>query len=174
MVDAQTVSIIFAGLSIGVAAIYYALTLRNTRKNQELQLETRQAQLFMEVYKEFSSPSFLLRFQDIRNNIVRDIDKYREEFGDLQRTDPERYAGWISLGTWFEGLGTLLKHGLIDPNMVYDMMGGVVFRYWNARRIVIEEMQKIDPHYGEYIAYLQGEMARIAKIKNPERDIHAL
>jgi hypothetical protein len=36
MVDAQTVSIVFAGLSIGIAAIYYTLTIRNSQRNQEL------------------------------------------------------------------------------------------------------------------------------------------
>ena len=43
MVDAQTISIIFAGVSMGVAAIYYTLNLRNT-------IKTRQAQLFMSLY----------------------------------------------------------------------------------------------------------------------------
>ena len=153
---------------------YYVLTVQNAKKNQNQQLETRQAQLFMEIYKEFSSPDFLTRFFDVRNNIVEDYEKYVEKFGDLQETDIERYAGWISLGTWFEGLGTLLRFGLIDSEMVYDMMGGVVFRYWNARSVVIREVQKRDPHYGEHIVYLQSEMEKIAKVKHPDRDIYSL
>ena len=58
MVDAQTISIIFAGASIGVAALYYTLTLRNTQRAQQLQLETRQAQLFMQAYNRFTEKEF--------------------------------------------------------------------------------------------------------------------
>ena len=174
MITIETISIVFTGLSISLAAFYYINTLRNTRRTQELQLETRQAQLFMEIYKEFSSPDFISRFMDVRNNIVEDYDKYQEEFGDLQRTDLKRYSEWISLGTWFEGLGTLLEFGLIDSNMVYEMMGGVDIRFWNARKIVIEEVQKVDPHYGEKIRYLYDEMVNIAKLRHPERNISNL
>jgi hypothetical protein len=174
MIELSVIRDLVAIFGVIAGFTYYVMTVQNARKNQQQQLDTRQAQLFMEIYKEFSSPDFLTRFFDVRNNRAEDYEKYVEKFGDLQETDIERYAGWISLGTWFEGLGTLLQFGLIDPNMVYEMMGGVVFRYWNARRVVIEEVQKIDPHYGEYIMYLQSEMEKIAKVKHPDRDIYSL
>lgn len=39
------------GIIIGVA--YYVMNIENNRKNQELQLETRQAQLLMAVYERY-------------------------------------------------------------------------------------------------------------------------
>ena len=37
-------------VGILVAVIYHIMTLQNTRKNQQLTLETRQTQLFMQAY----------------------------------------------------------------------------------------------------------------------------
>ena len=51
MVDAQTISIIFAGVSIGLAAIYYMMTLRN-------QDRTRQTQLFMSLFETYMEESY--------------------------------------------------------------------------------------------------------------------
>ena len=45
----QTISIIFAVISFGIASIYYALTLRRAAKDRQTTLETRQAQLFMQI-----------------------------------------------------------------------------------------------------------------------------
>ena len=47
MVTVETISIVFTGLSISLAAFYYISTLRNAQRTQQMQLETRQAQLFM-------------------------------------------------------------------------------------------------------------------------------
>ena len=41
-----------AGILVGIA--YYIMTIRNQQKNQDMQLETRQAQLFMQIYNRFN------------------------------------------------------------------------------------------------------------------------
>lgn len=46
-------------LSLGVGVIYYIMTLQNTRRNQQLTLETRQAQLLMQIYQELISEANL-------------------------------------------------------------------------------------------------------------------
>jgi hypothetical protein len=51
----QTIGILMTGVSLTIAAAYYTLTLRNTQKNQQLQLETRQAQLYMGLVNTFNS-----------------------------------------------------------------------------------------------------------------------
>ena len=45
------------GLLVGI--FYYVMTLRNQQKNQQLALETRQAQLFMNIYdRRLNNPNF--------------------------------------------------------------------------------------------------------------------
>ena len=50
--DLVTIFGVIAGFS------YYALTVQNNRKNQDQQLETRQAQLFMNIYDTYSSKQY--------------------------------------------------------------------------------------------------------------------
>ena len=49
MVTVETVSIVFTALSISLAAFYYINTLRNTQRNQQLAMETRKAQHYMQM-----------------------------------------------------------------------------------------------------------------------------
>ena len=57
----QTLIMFIQAAGIIVAVIYHVMTLRNTRKNQQLQLETRQAQLIMQLWDTY-------------------IEKYRESY----------------------------------------------------------------------------------------------
>jgi hypothetical protein len=56
------------------------MALRNTRKKQQLTLETRQAQLFMQVYSVFFSTEFHRNFWDVIDNWdFTDADDFREK-----------------------------------------------------------------------------------------------
>lgn len=37
-----------------------------------------------------------------------------------------------SLGTYFEGIGVLVKRNLVDPSMVDDLMSGRFIDFWEA------------------------------------------
>ncbi len=58
MIDLQTILTYLTLISVPVGVIYHIMTLRNTRKNQLLQLETRQTQLYMQVLNKVSSLEF--------------------------------------------------------------------------------------------------------------------
>ncbi len=45
----QAVSYIMGSLGVFVAAVYYILNIQNNKKNQEMQIETRQFQLLMQM-----------------------------------------------------------------------------------------------------------------------------
>ena len=51
-VTIQTLGILLTGFSVSLAAVYYTMTLRN-------QTETRQAQLFMQLFQLFNSKDWL-------------------------------------------------------------------------------------------------------------------
>ncbi len=100
MVDAQTISIIFAGVSIGVAALYYTLTLRNTQRAQQLQLETRQAQLFMQAYSKFIDREFQKSFFEIVHQWEwDDYDDFMAKYG--LKTNSEETSKWGSVLAYF-------------------------------------------------------------------------
>ena len=61
----QTLLTYLTLISVPVGVFYHIMTLRNTGKNQEMQLETRQAQLFMQIYQEMSSPEHYKRSDEL-------------------------------------------------------------------------------------------------------------
>ncbi len=50
MIDYSTLAIVLTGLGLTASILYYTMVLRNANKTQQLALETRQAQLFMQMY----------------------------------------------------------------------------------------------------------------------------
>ena len=59
MVDIQTLLTYLTLISVPIGIFYYIMTLNNTRKNQQMQLETRQAQLFMNIYNTYRSKEYI-------------------------------------------------------------------------------------------------------------------
>jgi hypothetical protein len=140
MIDAQTISIVFAGLSIGVAALYYTLTLQNTRKNQELSrkaqeltAETRQAQLFIQICNQtLSNPTFMKGYYIIRDSEWKDYAEYLEFLGE---PGSKNYNDIFLVGGIMETIGVLVEEGLVDIRLIESLM----------RRIVIEYYEKMKP-----------------------------
>jgi len=137
MVTVETISIVFTGLSVSLAAFYYISTLRNAQRTQQLQLETRQAQLFMQIYNRFSTSDFYSKWQDFRFWEWDNYDEFMEKYGPIAN-----FEKWIqvnSIGAFLEGIGVLVKRKLIDPALVDDLMFSVVEDFWNRMELTMEE-----------------------------------
>ena len=55
MVDLQLILSVQPVLSMAVALVYYSINIRNANKTQTMTQETREAQLFMQIYNQFTS-----------------------------------------------------------------------------------------------------------------------
>jgi hypothetical protein len=167
MVSIETISIVFTGLSVSLAAFYYISTLRNAQRTQQLQLETRQAQLFMQIYQQFISKDFKLSYLDIINNWSWD------DFDDFIRkyvADIENNSKWDIVGSFFEGIGVLVKRGLVNPALVDDLMSGHTLMSWEKMEPVYLEIRRRWnwPQIAEWWEYLYNEIKAIASEQHPE------
>jgi hypothetical protein len=160
MVDAQTVSIVFAGLSIGVAAIYYALNIKHQR-------ETRQAQLFMQIYNRWASKEVSLMEQEFL--FEWEWDDY-DDFSRKYLSNVEARALRSSIGKYWEGIGVLVKRELIDPYLVDDLMSSAIMMYWEKYAPVCREYRRRIgyPQAAEYQEYLYERIKAIAEQQHPE------
>jgi len=171
----QTIGILLTGLTVSIAAIYYMLTLRYTRRNQELTLkaqeqalETRQAQLFMQVYDRFTSYEFKKAYTDVLYNWSwTDHDDLVSKYGPQ---NVEEYSKFDMIGTFFEGVGVLVKRGLIDPLFVDDLMSGHVVRTWElfSSWVYIERERQNYPQLSEWFEYLYDQIKPIVEEQHPE------
>lgn len=90
MVSIEVIALVLTGLSITASIVYYANVLSNANKTQKLQLETRKAQLYMQILDRFSSEENRLRSIEVLTMDVKDYEDYRENWS--MYTNPEAAA----------------------------------------------------------------------------------
>jgi len=166
MVSVETLSIVFTGMSISLAAFYYISTLRNAQRTQQLTLETRQAQLFMQIYDRWSSIEMTKMEWELSNWEWDDFDDYVSKYD----SDVESISLRSVLGRQFEGIGVLIKRGLIDPALVDDLMSASILGYWEKWGPVVKEwrVRRNIPQASEYQEYLYQTIKAIAEKQHTE------
>jgi hypothetical protein len=156
--DVVTIFGVIAGFS------YYVLTVRNARKNQQQQLETRQAQLFQSIYNRYQDQEYVKLEQEIYSYDFTDFTDFNEKYG------PEAWTKLVTVGRYFEGLGVHVSRGLIDATMVDDLMSETVIVIWEkAESLVYEYRERMNqPAFAEYFEYLYKQVKTIFEKQHPE------
>jgi hypothetical protein len=182
MVTIETISIVFTGVSISLAAFYYINTLRNTRMNQELTLkaqeqarETRQAQLLMQIYEGYRSSEFRLLAEEIISQEWTDYDDFWEKFGPIN--NPTAWSRWGAVAAFYNGVGVLLKKELIDIDLVEELISNQAFVLWVRMEPILQGWREnvVGSRFGEqarskkYEAY-SGYEYLIKELKQREQE----
>ena len=111
MVDYQTISFYIGVFSVvfGVATWYF-----QSRRSQKI----TQASLFMQIHAQWRDKQFIENFSDMYKWEWIDLEDYVKKY----MTDD---MSVIMTGVifYFEGVGELLKEGLIEIDIVYSMFG---------------------------------------------------
>ena len=157
----QTLLTFLTLISVPVGVVYHIMTLRNTRKNQELQLETRQAQLFMDIYETYASK----QYQKDRERMLylwefEGSDDFFNKYG--VDVNPDEHAIYDMFTAHFEGIGVLVRRGLIDSNLVYDLMYDSVIFFWEKfEPVLLGIREQWGQKSYEDLEFLKNEMLRI-------------
>jgi hypothetical protein len=161
MVDYQTISIVLTGIGMIIALTYYGLQIRNQNR-------TRQAQLFMQTYNRWTQPDFIdalmwLRTQEKWTN----FDDHNEAMNDITNS-----RNTLLFVTYFEGVGVLVKEGLIDIRLVAELMTGIVTQFWDKYALIIDEGRRRlgYPRWFSETEYLYKELIRYEKT-HPEIEV---
>jgi hypothetical protein len=153
MVDLQAIGLAVTATSVVVGIIYYIFTARTT-------LQTRQAQLFMQVYSKWQEKEFNLSKQLV-------LQEYRcvgiEDYKEVLK-DKEKAANFRVVSTALEGLGVLVKRGLVDVGIVDDMMSGDVIGFWEKYGEAVKEfrVRMGYPQALEWTEYLYNEVKSLS------------
>lgn len=160
----ESIPLILTGLGLTASIVYYANILSNANKTRELQLkaqlqaeETRQTQLFMNVYNRFQDPDFTKMWINLMQREWKDVDDYWKKY-DAMDSDV------LSVQTFFEGIGVLLKNKLIDPDFVYELMPTMVTSLWKKYESIVLSVREFSgyPQYWRPLEYLSDCMVEIA------------
>jgi len=160
-----------AATGVLVAAAYYVVNMRATlqvrkeaNRTQRQQLETRQAQMFMGIYDKLVNKEFVSAWQKIMNSQWKSLDEYRELF-----RDPEFQTAAYYVGGYYEGLGVLVREGLLDIRWIALLICGMTREYWKKIEPHIVEMRKVmgQTRLGSETEYLYDELMKYLE-KHPE------
>jgi hypothetical protein len=163
--------LVLTGIGIIASILYYSNVLRNATKTQQMQLETRQAQLFMSLYAKATSREMT----EIGDHVMFRIDTSNyEEL--IERIHPdsvsEERTMWFNVLYFYDGMGLLLKRNLIDISMVDEMFGNFIIMMWHKMGpIELETRQRINhPSLFSNFEYLYNEIMRVRGHDVPSPD----
>ncbi len=158
MVDVQTIGVVVTATSVVIGLIYYIFTARTT-------IQTRQAQLFMQLYSKWQDKDFNKSKHFVMTYPIMSYEDYEKIF-----SDEEKGTTFRVVGTFLEGLGVLVKRGLVDKGFVDDMMSGDIIGFWEKYRdVVLEERRRMNyPQALEWAEYLYNEVKPLSMRQHPE------
>jgi hypothetical protein len=158
-------------LIVGIA--YYLFIMRNTQRNQQIQLETRQTQMFKEFNDEFKEigPAW----SEVMGSFGLtgsssgwswdDYEDFMRKYGPDQ--SPEEWQKFFSIAGLFERTGILAKEGTVNLQIIYDNMGGSPIRFWDKFEQIID-MQRIvaeKPPKGMWLEYFEDLVYMLRDIR---------
>ncbi|MBN2334661.1 hypothetical protein JXL21_03810 [Candidatus Bathyarchaeota archaeon] len=170
MIDLQTTLTYLTLISVPVGVFYHIMTLNNTRRNQRMTLETRQAQLFMNIYNQsHANQAFMKAWRTLQQKEF----ETPEEFCDAYFSDSPEDADFIDsvnyVGSFFEGVGVFVREGYLDIRLVALLMTGFTKHFWQKMAPLKEEM-RVKRGYTVWLSeteYLFDRLEEYLK-KNPE------
>jgi hypothetical protein len=136
MVEYGTLALVLTGLGLTASILYYTMALRNANKTQQLAMETRQAQLFMQMYNRWRDS---IANDDFGSVISRKISNW-EELKSIFNSDENYQRIFNELAGFYEGLGVLVKAGYLSIHPIALMWTGVSTLFWtNVLEPTIDE-----------------------------------
>ncbi|MBL7169174.1 hypothetical protein ISS40_10915 [Candidatus Bathyarchaeota archaeon] len=165
MVQMEVLALILTGLGIIASILYYASVLRNANRTQLMQLETRQASFFMQIYNRMLDKDFMEVWHKVLGYDYSDPEAAMRRYD--SEVDSEERVNVDLIAQWYEGLGVLVKEGLLDIHLIAVMFPLTVINGWNALGPMITEMQKTSSSRGSNFEYLYDELMRYLE-EHPE------
>ena len=129
MVQIENLPLVLTGLGLTASILYYTMTLRNANRTQRMQLETRQAQMFVNIYSKQNSDEAHHNEFEIMNIEIRTADDYLELY-----QDKIKYTALQWYMSFYEGMGVLVRQNLVDIALVSQMLSGGIIWFWERYR----------------------------------------
>ena len=122
----------------------------------------------MSVYQSLYSSDFTRAEYDlfkVKIKTAKDMEK-------LMKEDVDGYRAWNMYGTLYEGLGVLVREGLIDVRLPAQLMSGMILQFWGDYREAIVDARREWkwPRGNVEVEYLAEAVAKYGR-EHPELGI---
>ncbi len=165
-VSLQTLLTYLTLISIPVGVFYHIMTLRNTRKNQELTLETRQTQIFMQIFQHLNSEESLKSWAELVNQEITDYDEFLMKYD--SSVNPAHYAKRANKWFAYNTIGELLQLGIIELDLLIrlklDTQVIVMWEKWEEIIRAIRVRENVPDNWKGF-EFLYDEMKKFRDTK---------
>jgi hypothetical protein len=163
----QSLSYAAAAVGVCVAAFYYAMVLREQRRNMRITLETRRIGLIDSIITRTINEEGMRSYFELLRYEWKDYEDFERKYGSENNVDAaaKRYATWAI----FNSVGMMLRKGMVEAEDLYDMGMMTPLFIWGKYRPIIEENRRryTGQYYLKDLEYLAGEMLRVVKERDP-------
>jgi hypothetical protein len=152
------------GILVGI--IYYIFNMRNSQRNQQMQLETRQAQLYMALLDRWNTKEFSKQRYDSYRMEWTDLDDFREKYNRSNNSDI--FASFNTFGRSILGLAELKRKGLIDISFLDGMMLTDILNWWaHFGSLEKEAWERRSPNWWSVVPFIM-EVIEYDRKNRPE------
>ena len=135
--DIQTISIALAGIGILVAAINFIVSSRKADQQRQMELFTR-------LYDDIVTEQFAENFLEVMTNEFRDFDDWVEKHSNPALPISAKLGSIHRLIVYFY---VNINKGLIDIDLVDDLIAHPVIQYWEKVESFTKEARKRSQDY---------------------------
>jgi len=167
MASFEFLAIILTGLGLTASITYYAMVLRNQNKTQLMQIETRRANILMNLHSEWGKNEYQKASWTVMGLTFKDYDDFVNKYG-LTTEYSEVNQEIFKVGWFFNGLGSLLHKGFASLDLVDELFGYMVIWLWEIMRpIIVESRTRYNqPESLEWFEYLYNEIQTFRETQN--------
>ena len=160
LAEIQAAYYMVAATGVLVAAVYYVLNIRATQRNSKASLETRQAQLYAQIYGEFSSKEMSdadFELMHLELKTVSDWNRLLE--------DKTKYSAWNMWSCYYEGIGVMVRENVIDIKWVAELFSSPLIWFWERYKplIMLFRSEMNYPRANCELEYLYNRVLEYAK-----------
>jgi hypothetical protein len=162
----QTCGVVGTLLAATIAVRSYVNSNKRAEDARARELETRQAQLFMNIFQTTTSKEWMTDTEEMIHIWKwRDFGDFDAKYGEISNSVATGKMN-AALGYW-NGVGVLVQKSLIDSQLIYDMKRFHVIELWDKFSPVILEWRRrySAPQIYVSLEYLVGELKRIRDVR---------
>ncbi len=155
-------------IALVVGVIYYITIMRNQQRTRELALEsqeqtleTRQTQLFMQIYQQLNSEESHKTVMELYNLEIKDNDEYFQKYDSA--VNPAHYGKRAYIWYSYNTIGELLRMGIIELDLLIRLkLDLTVILMWEKWEEIIRatRVRENIPDVWEGFEFLYNEMKK--------------
>ena len=168
LAEIQAAYYIVAATGVLVAAIYYIYNMRISQRNTELSLkaqsqtlETRQTQIFMQIYQQINTEAVYKSWAELVNMGKIDYEEYLQKYDST--VNPDHFAKRAQIWYSYDIIGELLRMGTVELDLLNRLsLAPMVITMWERWEHIIRKTREREggPDLWEGFEYLYNEVKK--------------